>query len=72
MVVEDQGIGIPEPEVSRVLEPFYRAQNAQSRNGTGIGLAMVEKIMRLHGGSILIESPDQMGTTVMLIFPSAV
>ncbi|GGK72004.1 ATP-binding protein [Rufibacter glacialis] len=68
--VQDQGIGIPETEIGRVLEPFYRAQNARSRTGTGIGLAMTEKIMRLHGGSIQIESSMQKGTTVTLLFPS--
>nr|WP_240337148.1 HAMP domain-containing sensor histidine kinase [Rufibacter sp. SYSU D00308] len=68
--VRDQGIGIPEQEVNRVLEPFYRAQNARSRTGTGIGLAMTEKIMRLHGGSIQIESTLQNGTTVTLTFPA--
>ncbi|RNI28976.1 sensor histidine kinase [Rufibacter latericius] len=69
--VQDKGIGIPEQELSRVLEPFYRAQNARTRTGTGIGLAMTEKILRLHSGSIQIDSSLQKGTTVRLIFPVA-
>ncbi|WP_210489194.1 sensor histidine kinase [Rufibacter aurantiacus] len=70
VLVKDQGIGIPEQELNRVMEPFYRAQNARSRTGSGIGLAMTEKIMRLHGGSIKMESTLQKGTTVTLLFPT--
>ncbi|WP_207434347.1 sensor histidine kinase [Sabulibacter ruber] len=67
--VQDQGIGIPEAEISRVLEPFYRAQNARSRTGTGIGLTMAEKIIKLHGGYIQLTSRLQQGTTVTIILP---
>ncbi|MBC3542260.1 HAMP domain-containing histidine kinase [Rufibacter sp. H-1] len=69
--VQDSGIGIPAQEITRVLEPFYRAQNARSRSGTGIGLAMTEKIMRLHGSTIKIDSSLQKGTTVTLLLPIA-
>ncbi|WP_210465183.1 sensor histidine kinase [Rufibacter roseolus] len=70
VLVKDQGIGIPEQELNRVMEPFYRAQNARARTGSGIGLAMTEKIMRLHGGSIKMESILQKGTSVTLLFPT--
>lgn len=71
VLVKDSGIGIPEQEVSRVMEPFYRANNARSRHGTGIGLAMTEKIMRLHDGSIQLNSSLESGTTVILTLPIA-
>ncbi|RNI28155.1 sensor histidine kinase [Rufibacter immobilis] len=67
--VQDQGIGIPEEEIGRVMEPFYRAHNARSRKGTGIGLTMAEKILRLHGGRIELTSSQTQGTTVTMVLP---
>ncbi|MFC6999175.1 HAMP domain-containing sensor histidine kinase [Rufibacter roseus] len=70
VTVQDQGIGIPEGEMERVMEPFYRANNARFNNGTGIGLTMAEKIFRLHGGRIKLTSTLQVGTTVVMVLPS--
>ena len=65
--VRDRGPGIPKEEIPRVTERYYRASN--SVYGTGIGLSLVDEIMRSHGGSLRIESELGHGTTVFLTLP---
>ena len=65
--VKDRGPGIPADEIPRVTERYYRASN--SVYGTGIGLSLVDEIMRSHGGSLRIESELGHGTTVFLTLP---
>ena len=64
--IEDHGTGIPEDEIDKVTEKFYRASN--SVYGTGIGLSISKEIMEAHGGSLSIESKLNEGTTVVLTF----
>lgn len=66
---EDRGIGISEEDQKKILEPFYRGTNAMSVHGTGIGLALVNRIVRNHNGSIHISSKTGKGTRVILTFP---
>jgi signal transduction histidine kinase len=54
--VSDTGIGIPEDEVSKLFEDFYRASNADVK-GTGLGLSITRRIVESHGGSITCQSP---------------
>jgi signal transduction histidine kinase len=68
IVVKDVGIGIPAEEISYVFQPFYRARNARARQGTGIGLSLTEKIMKLHDGQISLRSDQHKGTEVTLWF----
>lgn len=72
LIVNDTGYGIPPEDLPRVLERFYRADAARSRErqGTGLGLAIVQSIMHLHGGTISIRSEINRGTAVTLAFPS--
>ena len=65
--VRDRGPGIPKEEIPRVTERYYRASN--SVYGTGIGLSLVDEIMRSHGGTLKIESELGHGTTVFLTLP---
>ena len=65
--VSDNGCGIPSEHLPRVKEKFYKAN--QTQRGSGIGLAVVDEIMRLHNGSMEIESTENVGTTVTLTFP---
>lgn len=65
----DHGIGIPENEIPYVFEPFYRGKNTNSIKGYGIGLSIVEKIIKLHNAEIQINSKVNSGTIVSLIFP---
>ena len=70
--IQDQGIGIPESELDQVLEPFYRASNADSISGTpgaGLGLTVVKRLVELHEGTLSLDSTLNQGTTVTLSFP---
>jgi two-component system heavy metal sensor histidine kinase CusS len=68
--VMDKGEGIPEEHLQRVCDSFYRADPARTRNrgGAGLGLAIVQSIARLHGGTVEITSQMAQGTTVKLRF----
>ena len=71
--VTDDGIGIPEKDVKRVLEPFRQADEPliRKRSGTGLGLTLVKSLVELHGGSVRLDSVFGSGTTVSLRFPAA-
>ena len=64
--IEDHGTGIPEEEIGKVTEKFYRASN--SVYGTGIGLSISKEIMEAHNGALDIKSKIGKGTTVTLTF----
>ncbi len=64
ILIEDQGIGIPAADLSKIRETFYRAENARSFSGSGIGLALADKIISLHQGKMDIASTEGHGTTV--------
>ena len=66
--VKDNGPGIPEADLTRVFKPFYRASNVGSNAGSGIGLSLTQRIMRLHNADIVIDSTPGSGTTVYLRF----
>ena len=65
VTVTDTGIGVPEPEMPRLFERFHRIENARARSneGSGIGLALVQELVELHGGTITAESTLGEGTT---------
>lgn len=67
--IEDLGIGIPSKDLAHIYEPFYRASNASGFTGTGVGLSLVEKIVRMHRGTIIIESVERSGTQIRLRLP---
>jgi two-component system sensor histidine kinase SenX3 len=71
VVVRDRGIGIPQPELERVFERFYRVDKARSRDtgGTGLGLAIVRNVARAHGGEVLVASREGEGSTFTLRLP---
>ncbi len=64
--VTDNGRGIPEEEVSRITEAFYRVDKSRSRaqGGVGLGLALCDEIVRLHGGELIIRSVLGRGTII--------
>ncbi|HEU4688395.1 MAG TPA: ATP-binding protein, partial [Vicinamibacterales bacterium] len=70
--VSDSGTGIPEHELPRIFDRFHRVEGAHGRTqeGTGIGLALVQELVRLHGGSIDVESTEGKGTTFTVAIPS--
>jgi two-component system phosphate regulon sensor histidine kinase PhoR len=73
IAVADTGCGIPEKDLPRLTERFYRVDKARSRElgGTGLGLAIVKHIVQAHGGLLKIESQVQGGTTVRVLLPTA-
>jgi len=71
IVIADQGRGIPEGDLQRVLQPFAQANTDPklAQGGTGLGLSLSSRIMELHGGRLTIDSTEGMGTTVTLHLP---
>ena len=70
--VEDTGVGIPEAELPRIFERFHRVKEARARSqeGSGIGLALVSSLVRLHGGSMSVRSTEGVGTTFTVSIPN--
>ncbi len=71
IVVADEGIGIPADETERVFERFYRVDKARARatGGTGLGLSIVRHVVVNHGGEVILQSSEGLGTTFTLRFP---
>ncbi|OZI63222.1 two-component system sensor histidine kinase/response regulator [Bordetella genomosp. 11] len=71
MRVRDSGIGIPAHELPHVFDRFHRVSGAVGRSieGSGIGLALVQELVRLHGGTIAVESEPGVGTTFTVTLP---
>lgn len=67
IIIKDTGCGISEEELPRVKEKFYKGKNSKSQNG--IGLSICDEIANLHGGSFIIESALNIGTTVKVTLP---
>ena len=71
LMVKDTGIGIQSEELPRIFERFHRVEDVRGRTheGTGIGLALVQELVKLHGGSIRAESVPGKGTTFFVSIP---
>ena len=71
--VSDQGIGIPEKDLERIFERFYRVDPARSRitGGTGLGLSIVKHVVNNHGGDVSVWSVEGAGSTFTIRIPEA-
>jgi len=71
ILVEDSGSGIPEKDIPRIFERFYRVDKARSRElgGTGLGLSIVKHIVDLHNGSVGVESIEGFGSKFWFSLP---
>jgi PAS domain S-box-containing protein len=71
LTVRDTGVGVPKSELPRLFERFYRIEGQKSRTheGSGIGLALVHELVKLHGGAIRAESTPGVGTALTVRVP---
>jgi two-component system phosphate regulon sensor histidine kinase PhoR len=69
--VRDSGAGIPEEELPRLFERFYRVDKARSRElgGTGLGLSIVKHLVGSHNGTVRVESREREGSTFFFTLP---
>jgi len=69
--VEDTGVGIAEDELPKVFDKFFRSDDprVQEQEGTGLGLALVQEVVRLHGGRVSVESEIDKGSTFQIVLP---
>jgi two-component system phosphate regulon sensor histidine kinase PhoR len=72
IAVTDEGPGIPEEDLSRIFERFYRVDKSRARDpgGTGLGLAIVKHLVELHGGRVRVENAAGAGASFTIEFPS--
>lgn len=72
LTVKDEGVGIPQDQLSRIFERFYRVDAGRTREkgGTGLGLAIVKHIVQAHGGSVEVASSVGKGSEFRIILPN--
>ncbi|HWQ32105.1 MAG TPA: ATP-binding protein [Blastocatellia bacterium] len=72
LMVRDTGTGIPAEELPQLFQRFHRVRGARARTheGSGIGLALVQELVRLHGGTIQVASEPGLGTTFTITIPT--
>lgn len=68
----DNGMGIATQDLQNIFQPFYRASNARGFKGSGIGLSLTEKIVKMHGGEIQVNSTLGKGTEFTIFFQQPV
>lgn len=69
IIIKDSGIGIPDSEMDKIYDPFFRASNTKNYEGYGIGLPLARNIVRIHNGELIVNSKENVGTTVQIRFP---
>lgn len=69
--VNDQGLGIPKKDLTKIFDRFYRVDKARARKqgGTGLGLAISRDVIKAHGGMIWVESKENRGSTFYITLP---
>ncbi len=71
LLVRDRGPGVPEAELESLFRPFFRGSNALRADGHGLGLAIVQRVVNIHGGEILARNRDGGGLEVCVQLPLA-
>ena len=67
--IKDTGIGIPEDEMGKIFEPFYRGRSNSSQTGVGLGLSFSKQAVEYHGGKILVQSEPLKGSIFSILLP---
>ncbi|CAG4997392.1 Adaptive-response sensory-kinase SasA [Dyadobacter sp. CECT 9275] len=67
--ITDKGIGIPDREISQIFVPFFRASNTKKYKGYGIGLPLANNIIKMHQGTVIVNSEVGIGTRFITRFP---
>ena len=69
--INDQGLGIPKKDLTKIFDRFYRVDKARARQqgGTGLGLAISREVIKSHGGAIWAESRENRGSTFYIMLP---
>ena len=70
LTVADHGTGIPDADLDHIFEPFYRAKGSQNVDGYGLGLALVSRIVEMHGGSLAVSNRTGGGAVFTAVLPS--
>jgi two-component system phosphate regulon sensor histidine kinase PhoR len=68
--IRDRGIGIPAADREKIFQPFYRLAKGNEQGGCGLGLYLVDQLMKQHGGRVEVESEVNTGSRFRLVFPS--
>ncbi len=68
--IQDQGPGIPDDEIALVFEPFYRSRKTDKVKGSGVGLSLVDSIVKLHRIELKVSGRQPNGTVFRLEFPT--
>jgi signal transduction histidine kinase len=71
LTVSDEGIGMSEEDQAKLFQPYFRAKNVGKIRGTGLGLKITADCVKLHGGTIGVESELGVGTTFRVVIPVA-
>jgi two-component system sensor histidine kinase ArlS len=69
--ISDKGMGIPEPELKYIFQPFYRVNTTAHQSGFGLGLSLAYRIIKLHKGNITVSSTPGQGTEFEITIPMA-
>jgi signal transduction histidine kinase len=71
IIIDDEGSGIPEQELTRVFDPFYRLEESRSREtgGVGLGLAIAQSIVQAHRGEIVLSNRPAAGLRAAIALP---
>nr|MBP7041088.1 hypothetical protein [Anaerolineaceae bacterium] len=70
-MVRDNGVGMPEKDLKRIFERFYKVDRARSGGGTGLGLSICKHMVEAHGGYIWAESEEGKGSSLFFAIPIA-
>ena len=69
IIIQDEGIGIPQKDLENLFKPFFRAGNTGDIEGTGLGLSIVKRAVELHNGTIKCDSKPNFGTKFVITLP---